>query len=47
MLKQSGHSHVKEDVKKMKVEECAVLCHACPLPGINLPDNWKQQPESK
>ncbi|KAF7288145.1 hypothetical protein HMN09_01423700 [Mycena chlorophos] len=27
--------------------ECALLCPACPHPGINLPENWADYPEEK
>ena len=30
-----------------KEGECAVLCPACPQPGKNLPDGWKDAPESQ
>ena len=25
--------------------DLALFCPACPQPGVNLPDNWKSQPE--
>ena len=41
MLKRSGRGHDIGGVAKTKPGECAVLCAACPQPGINLPDGWK------
>ncbi|KAF9470113.1 hypothetical protein BDN70DRAFT_763808, partial [Pholiota conissans] len=40
MLKRAGRGHSASGVKGTSSGECAVLCPACPLPGINLPDNW-------
>jgi hypothetical protein len=37
-LKRSGRGH---DPAGTKEGECAVLCPACPQPGMNLPDNWR------
>ena len=41
LLKRSGRGHAVSGVAGTKEGECAVLCPACPQPGKNLPDNWK------
>ena len=46
MLKQSGHGHLKDELETQS-HSCALLCPACPLPGINLPPNWKNMPKDK
>ncbi|KAI6017041.1 hypothetical protein EDC04DRAFT_2870152 [Pisolithus marmoratus] len=49
MLKQSGrgHDHDPAGIMKTASGECAVLCPACPHPGINLPDGWENAPPDK
>ena len=44
MLKRAGRGHDPAGVKATQPEELAVLCPACPHPGINLPDGWKDVP---
>jgi hypothetical protein len=44
MLKRAGRGHDPGGVDATKEGECAVLCLACPLPGINLPENWRDAP---
>ncbi|KAG2143930.1 hypothetical protein BD769DRAFT_1348075 [Suillus cothurnatus] len=44
MLKCSGRGHNPKGVEATAQGECAVLCPACPHPGKNLPDNWKDAP---
>ncbi|KAG1785020.1 uncharacterized protein HD556DRAFT_1435293 [Suillus plorans] len=44
MLKRSGQGHDPKGVEATAQGECAVLCPACPHPGKNLPDNWKDAP---
>jgi hypothetical protein len=41
MLKRGGRGHDATGVAGTAPGELAVLCPACPLPGINLPDNWE------
>ncbi|KAG1830663.1 hypothetical protein EV424DRAFT_1470336 [Suillus variegatus] len=36
--------HDPKGVEATAQGECAVLCPACPHPGKNLPDNWKDAP---
>jgi hypothetical protein len=41
ILKRSGRGHDPTGANGTKEGECAVLCPACPQPGINLPDGWR------
>ncbi|KAF7983602.1 hypothetical protein HWV62_20507 [Athelia sp. TMB] len=46
MVKRGGRAY---DPRPDRVEatgpgELAVLCRACPVPGMNLPDNWQDEP---
>ena len=47
LLKRMGRGHSASGVKGTKEGECAVLCPACPIPGVNLPANWKERPASE
>ncbi|KAJ7847993.1 hypothetical protein B0H14DRAFT_3453348 [Mycena olivaceomarginata] len=47
MLKRAARGHDPAGVMAKKPGECALLCPACPQPGINLPDGWKNVPEEK
>ncbi|KAJ7792839.1 hypothetical protein B0H14DRAFT_3094116 [Mycena olivaceomarginata] len=47
MLKRAGRGHENAGVASTKPGGCALLCPACPHPGINLPPNWKDVPEEK
>jgi hypothetical protein len=40
LMKRSGRGHDPSGIKGTQLGEGAVLCPACPQPGINLPDNW-------
>jgi len=44
MLKRAGHGHTHTGAMGTKPGELAVICPACPYPGINLPHNWKSYP---
>lgn len=43
LLKRAGQAHKPEGPGPESAEQgdCAVACPACPHPGRNLPDNWK------
>lgn len=41
-LKRSGRGHDPTGAAGTSEGECAVLCPACPHPGINLPNDWKE-----
>ncbi|KAK7013051.1 hypothetical protein R3P38DRAFT_2639870 [Favolaschia claudopus] len=47
MLKRAGRGHDPSGVRGTRPGECALLCPACPHPGINLPPDWMQAPEEK
>jgi len=47
MLKQSGRGHDPAGIVQTATGGCAVLCPACPHPGINLPDDWESAPPDK
>lgn len=47
MLKRAGRGHAEGGVSATKVGELAVVCPACPHPGINLPDDWETVSEDK
>jgi hypothetical protein len=40
MLKRSGHGHLSPESQGH--HSCALLCPACPHPGINLPTGWEK-----
>jgi hypothetical protein len=44
MLKRGGRGHDPTGVYGTKQGELAVLCRACPIPGVNLPDGWQNAP---
>ncbi|KAG6916283.1 hypothetical protein DXG01_007524 [Tephrocybe rancida] len=47
MLKRAARGHDANGVGATQPGECAVICPACPQPGINLPDNWRDAPPDK
>ena len=47
LLERSGRGHDPTGVAGTKEGECAVLCPACPYPGINLPDDWEKAGRDK
>lgn len=44
MLKRAGRAHFLSGVKGTQPGELALVCPACPHPGINLPTDWKECP---
>ncbi|KAK7442561.1 hypothetical protein VKT23_016159 [Stygiomarasmius scandens] len=46
-LKRHGRGHDPTGYKGTRDGECVVRCAACPLPGINLPLNWRVEPLEK
>jgi hypothetical protein len=44
MLKRAGRGHDPSGVLGTKPGELAVVCRACPIPGINLPEGWENAP---
>lgn len=41
-LKWNGFCHNARDPMEVKGGELAIYCPACPQPGINIPDGWKE-----
>jgi hypothetical protein len=46
-LKRAGRGHDFTGVNATSAGECAVLCPACPQPGKNLPEQWKDAPDNQ
>jgi hypothetical protein len=44
MLKRAGRGHAKSGVLGTAQGELAALCPCCPVPGINLPEDWENTP---
>lgn len=44
-LKWAGAAHKPDLVSEAKAGELANFCPACPQPGINLPENWPNDPQ--
>ena len=47
LLKRFRCGHDPSGWKGTKEGECAVLCPACPMPGINLSADWKERPSTE
>ncbi|KAI0060333.1 hypothetical protein BV25DRAFT_1783282, partial [Artomyces pyxidatus] len=47
MMKRAGRGHDPEGIEGTKPGECAVMCPACPHPGINLPEDWEAAPKDR
>jgi hypothetical protein len=47
LLKRMARGHDAAGVRGTNEGQCAVLCPACPIPGVNLPVNWKERPTSQ
>lgn len=47
LLKRKGHGHSANGIPQPKPGDCAVLCPACPYPGINMPKNLEDIPVSE
>lgn len=47
ILKRTGWGHDSRGVIATKEGECAVICPACPQPGINLPSDWDKALKDK
>ncbi|KAK6966340.1 CxC2 domain-containing protein [Favolaschia claudopus] len=44
MLKRGGRGHAGSGVNGTTAGELAILCPACPRPGVNLPEGWEDAP---
>ncbi|KAJ6558713.1 hypothetical protein B0H10DRAFT_2120544 [Mycena sp. CBHHK59/15] len=47
MLKRAGRGHDPRGIMSTKPGACALLCPACPQPGINLPPGWENAPDER
>ncbi|KAJ7764813.1 hypothetical protein B0H16DRAFT_1310446 [Mycena metata] len=48
LLKRAGRGHDPSGIFGTQPGECAVLCPACPRPGVNLPEGWENaSPEQR
>ncbi|KAF9503292.1 hypothetical protein BS47DRAFT_1374483 [Hydnum rufescens UP504] len=47
MLKRAGHGNDPSSVLGTASGELAVICPACPEPGVNLPEEWMNTPEEE
>ncbi|KAJ7429914.1 hypothetical protein B0H11DRAFT_2166673 [Mycena galericulata] len=45
MFKRAGRGHAASGIEGTADGELALLCPACPQPGINLPEGWRDEPE--
>ncbi|KAF7984577.1 hypothetical protein HWV62_13799 [Athelia sp. TMB] len=44
MMKRAARGHASGGIGATKEGECAVICPACPQPGKNLPEDWRNAP---
>jgi hypothetical protein len=47
LLIRGGRAHDPTGVNGTREGELAVVCPACPIDGVNLPENWKDAPQDK
>ena len=47
LLKRAGRANERDEIRNIKPGGLAVACPACPQPGVNLPDNWRDADASK
>lgn len=47
MLKRAGRAHFLSGIEGTKPGKLAISCPACPRPGINLPEDWKERPANE
>ena len=43
-LKWAGYGNTERPASEVTAGKLTVFCPACPQPGINIPDNWKEDP---
>jgi hypothetical protein len=46
-LKRAGRGHDNRGIQGTHPGELAVICPACPQPGVNLPEGWEDVPKEK
>lgn len=49
MVKRGGRAYVQNEkrIEMTAQGELAVPCRACPIPGVNLPDDWESAPPER
>ncbi|KAG1732347.1 hypothetical protein EDB19DRAFT_1831363 [Suillus lakei] len=47
LLKRFARGHCPDGILTTEPGQCAVLCPACPQPGINLPEDWEDASSDK
>lgn len=47
MCKRAGRGHDVTGIAGTSAGSLALQCRACPVPGINLPDNWESMPDGE
>jgi hypothetical protein len=40
MMKRAGHGNIENGVQLTKRGDLTITCPACPIPGVNLPEDW-------
>lgn len=45
MVQRAGNWLGQESIRDTKEGELALVCPACPHPGINLPSDWRERSE--
>ena len=43
-LKWAGYGHMKADPMNLEASKLTIFCPTCPQPKVNLPDDWKDDP---
>jgi len=46
LLKRAGCGNLENGVGSLKRGDLAILCPACPIPDINLPNGWDEVDDS-
>lgn len=41
-MKRAARGHVSDGLKTMSPGKLGIRCWVCPLPGVNIPDNWRE-----
>lgn len=41
LMKRHGQGNVKDSLVSMSRGDLATICPACPIPNVNLPENWE------
>lgn len=49
MVKRGGRAYAQSErrIEETAQGELAVVCRACPIPGVNLPPDWASAPQEQ